>query len=207
MVPEDDEYVWYRLTHSELDFSYHPKHRNTLLQSFLMNSGLTLDSLPITDAVEVIRERMLEHFRVAIPKTRDISLSSLDLAITFFRNIDHGYKVPRQGLPYTECLQIGRFFPVPRHVAGNDPPFDPCPNFSNHCMFDIISSAVTAQIITACGLDPATCTHATLEVLDPFVVCLSCPGENDSNDFQPTMRWTQGVRFKCSTISTRLADL
>lgn len=192
-MPQEADDLWDILEGAnDFEFTGFSRHDISLLRSFLTNSGLTLNSLPIGDAVEAIKRSMEEHFRAAIPKT---SVSSLDLATSIFQNVDSIYSAPRRGLPYTECLRTANLFFTPHYLAGQDAAlFDPCPNFDKLCTFDTISSAVTAQIVTACGLDPATCTHTTLEELDPFIVCLKCPTAVDSKEFRPTMRWTQGVR-------------
>lgn len=74
------------------------------------------------------------------------------------------------------------------------------------CYLYTFASAVTAQIITACRMDPATCTHTTLEELDPYIICRTCTITSDSSGFHPTMRWTQGVRFKLKSTSAALAN-
>lgn len=192
---------------SDLDLHKFSRRDRDLLQSFLTNAGLTLDSLPLRHVIDAIERCMVDHFSGAMSKIQT-SASSLDLAITLFQNPDQVDSAPIRGWPYVDCVRVAGFFPTPHYLAGqNAGHFDPCPNFHKHCVFDTISSAVTAQIIAACGLNPATCTHATLEELDPFIVCLSCTTK-DSNEFSPTMPWTQGVRRRTQTrMSSAPANL
>lgn len=208
MVPQDAPYNWSYSPDPTLDAFELSDHSSTLIQSLLTKSGLTLSSLPVSDAVEAIERCMVGHFRRTIPDTQNIPSLSLDLAIAVFQNIEGMFSRPRLGLPYVECLRTTSLLPVsPRYIAGNDAsPFDPCPIFGDYWMFDTISSAVTAQIVTACGLDPTTCTHTTLEDRDPYIVCLTCAKANPSDKFRPTMRWSQGVSFKLKRVSVTLTN-
>lgn len=64
-------------------------------------------------------------------------------------------------------------------------------------VYDKVSSAIIKDIVSLCGLNPDTCTHAHLEEADPYVDCLTC---TDSK--VPRMKWNQAVSALLASSKT-----
>lgn len=64
----------------------------------------------------------------------------------------------------------------------------PASSSDQYWVYDKVSAAIIKDIVSLCGLNPDTCTHAQLEETDPYVDCLTC------TDLKvPRMKWNQAV--------------
>lgn len=171
----------------------------------LPSLGITVQALPIQAAASHIEQRVRGYFKQVIPGNHNQSSTSLELATSLFRSTI-SFSRKSFGIPYKESLRFRQFFPSVDYPNSRNSarlnPLDVLSDANKFFEFDELSSAVTTQIVTACGMDPKSCTHAMLEDLDPYVVCVACTQRDGFNGNRLTMPWTQAVRVQPLILNT-----
>ncbi|KAF8314511.1 hypothetical protein DL93DRAFT_1073242 [Clavulina sp. PMI_390] len=187
LVTSRDGFSWEYFT-SFKEFDQHQNQRVTAVTQYLASLGLTLQGLPIAEAISDMEQHIQSPFLREMPNPNP-EPSALNLATSLF----HRRIAIREdrGLPWLNCLRTSTLsakikFPSPLDPTAPLPQLLAC-----DIKFDSIASSITARIISACGLDPNTCTHEQLETLNPMVACAKCSDGPEASKYRLTMPWDE----------------
>lgn len=147
------------------------------IHALLTTLGLTLETIPASLVTAEIEAKTQDCF---LRKIQQTDLASLSLTTSLFQS---ARPYGSSGIPYAECIRNPGLFLFSCESHMSSPNFSPFQTVDDFCSFDQLASVIAAQIITACKLDPASCTHSALEELNPQVTCVLCSKSNAPNGY------------------------